>query len=108
MATLIIRAIKDALHIGSQNQATAHCRSLGEKARLLLHQGVAASPTAVPQTFGQAVPPIFRLLGRYQRPEIERAPAGGPPDFDAPQRDPRAGARESSRRVMATNIAALR
>jgi plasmid stability protein len=84
MATLVIRNVEAELHARLKAQAAAHHRSMEEEARLLLRQGLAASPAAQPQRFGDAMRAIFEPLGGFECPEIERDPPREPPDFSSP------------------------
>jgi plasmid stability protein len=88
MATLVIRNVEDELHTRLKAQAAAHSRSMEEEARVLLRQGLAASPTETPGSFGQAMRAIFEPLGGFEFPEMPREALRQPPDFSGPEWDP--------------------
>jgi hypothetical protein len=59
-----------------------------EEVRILLRQGLAASPSAVPRRFGQAMRAIFEPLGGIEAPETGHQSPAEPPDFSGPNWDP--------------------
>ncbi len=88
MPTLVIRNVEQSLHARLKAQAAAHNRSMEEEVRVLLRQGLDASPREMPQNFGQAMRAIFEPLGGFEFPETGRDVPRDPPDFSGPEWDP--------------------